>query len=116
MTLSYRKISVTPFVFISILTSLIAFTVIIFENIKDNRVLGAKSENQELSLLVKEFYYWEDLIKKQPSYRDGYLKLSLLAYKLDDIESAFYYIDKTLLIDPNSKKALDLKQYFQENN
>ena len=48
------------------------------------------------------------LLEKNNDYRDGYLQLAILEYKLRDYSKAQLYLGKALEIDPNFEKAKEL--------
>lgn len=73
---------------------------------------GIRSEREQV---VREITYWEDVVSKHQDYRDGYLKLALLEYRLGNTQKAKAYIEKSLSIDPNHKPALDFRRKLEEN-
>lgn len=60
--------------------------------------------------IKKLIVHWEKIIKQKPNYRDGYLQLALLHYKLYQNEEARRYLEEALVIDPNFKSAKELKK------
>jgi len=57
---------------------------------------------------------WEKIIIAKPNYRDGYLQLAFLNYKIYQTEKALFYLDKTLIIDPNFEVSRRLKKIITQ--
>jgi tetratricopeptide (TPR) repeat protein len=53
---------------------------------------------------------WEGIVAQRPDYRDGYLQLAVLNYKVFEDKKAQDYLKKALVIDPNFVPALELKK------
>ena len=53
---------------------------------------------------------WEKIVEEKPNYRDGYLQLAILHYKLYENEKAKEYLQKTLDLDPNYEPARELEE------
>ena len=60
--------------------------------------------------IQKLIVFWEKIVVEKPGYRDGYLQLAVLNYKLWQNEKAQAYLKKALLVDPNFEATLKLKQ------
>lgn len=54
--------------------------------------------------------YWEKIVAEKPDYRDGYLQLAILHYKLYENEKAKEYLQKALELDPNFQPARELEK------
>lgn len=81
---------------------LILLSIYNLENIskKPNGVLGTSREvrSQELE---KEKVYWEELLSKNPTYYDGWIKLSEIEFLLGNETSAIESLEITKRIDAN---------------
>jgi len=53
---------------------------------------------------------WEKIVAEKPDYRDGYLQLAILNYKIWQNEKAQEYLKKALIVDPNFGPALELEK------
>ncbi len=53
---------------------------------------------------------WEKVIKEKPDYRDGYLQLAYLHYKLYEDEKAKEYLEKAIELDPNYELTRLMKE------
>lgn len=81
-----------------------------------NRVLGAASAPADLLSqwqnlapeLRRQYAYWQRVIKEKPDYVDAYLNLGALGYQLFRDEQAKLYLEKALLLDPNSQLGQSL--------
>lgn len=85
-----------------ILFFLIAFAL---KNLSDYN--SSKSERTELE---KQTKYWENVVVQRPDYRDAYLQLAILEYRLGDKEEAKVYLEKVLILDPNFGEARNLEK------
>lgn len=73
-----------------------------------NEFSNRKMEVEEIN---KQVLSWEEVIRKFPDYRDGYIKLAILNIKLGKNTLAKKYLNKALEIDRDSvvaKKFLEL--------
>lgn len=52
---------------------------------------------------------WEKIMAEKPDYRDGYLQLAYLNYKIYEDEKAKTYLAKALALDPNFVPARELE-------
>lgn len=57
------------------------------------KVLGMKTFDNRV--------YWEKLVNDNPTYRDGYIKLSIINWQLGNKLEARVLVNKALEIDPN---------------
>lgn len=64
---------------------------------------------EEVEKLIAE---WEAIISEKPDYRDGYLQLALLHYKLYENEKAKEYLQKALELDPNFEPTKELEKFL----
>jgi tetratricopeptide (TPR) repeat protein len=53
---------------------------------------------------------WEKIVEEKPNYRDGYLQLAYLHYKLYENDKAKEYLNKALDLDPNYEPARELER------
>jgi tetratricopeptide (TPR) repeat protein len=90
----------------------------------NNSVLGEKSDTKLNELWQQKHYSdpkdirrlisgWEKIVEEKPNYRDGYLQLAILHYKLYENEKAKEYLDKALEIDPNYQPAQELEKLLK---
>ena len=57
-----------------------------------------------------EIKQWEEVVEKTPTYRDGYLKLATLYWKLRQDDKAKEAINRAKEIDPNYDATYDLEE------
>ena len=57
-----------------------------------------------------EIKQWEEVVEKTPTYRDGYLKLATLYWKLRQDDKARVAIQKAKEIDPNYEATYELEE------
>lgn len=65
------------------------------------------SDPEDIKELIK---YWEGIVSEKPDYRDGFIQLALLHYKLYQNEKAKEYLQKALELDPNFKPAREMEK------
>ena len=84
-------------------------------------ILGEQAETKLDELWQKKQYSdpedirklisaWEKIVEEKPNYRDGYLQLAILYYKLYENDKAKEYLNKALDLDPNYEPAKELKK------
>ena len=61
------------------------------------------SERARIEIQIKT---WQSITDKYKGYKDGYLQLAVLEYRLGDFEKAKLYTNQALYLDPNYKDAL----------
>ena len=64
------------------------------------------ADPEDVKELIK---VWEEIIKDKPQYRDAYLQLAILNYKINKKENALKNLQKALEIDPNFELAKKLE-------
>lgn len=75
------------------------------KNIKAKEKLDLKRAK-----ITKEISFWQSFFEKNKGYRDGYLRLAILEYKLRNFNKAKSYLDEALAIDPNFEKGRELEK------
>jgi thioredoxin-like negative regulator of GroEL len=65
------------------------------------------SDPEDIKKLIT---FWEKIVAEKPNYRDAYLQLAVLQYKVWQNEKAEKYLKKALIVDPNFEASLQLKQ------
>lgn len=88
-------------------------------NIKEEKLISLQELWQEKNMadpqdLKRLISSWEKIIAVKPDYRDGYLQLAFLNYKLSQTEKALFYLNKALEIDPNFEVSLRLKEIITQ--
>lgn len=89
-----------------------------------NQVLGEQTNPQLEELWQRKYYSdpedikkliaaWEKIIEEKPNYRDGYLQLAYLHYRLYENERAKEYLEKAIELDPNYEPTKELEKLLQ---
>ena len=60
--------------------------------------------------IVSQINTWQSIIKKYKDFKDGYLQIAVLGYRLGDYNKARIYCDKALLLDPEYSDAIELNK------
>jgi hypothetical protein len=73
------------------------------------RVLALHTERaQEIAHLNTLKAHWQKIVADSPTYRDGYLQLAAIEYKLKNQISSKSYLQKAMEIDPNFELPITL--------
>lgn len=67
----------------------------------------AKSQRASIE---QEIAKWKEVVTQTPTYRDGYLKLAALYWKLNEDEKAKEALDRAKDIDPNYEETENLRR------
>lgn len=65
------------------------------------------SERERIQSQIKT---WQSITEKFKGYKDGYLQLAILKYRLGEFDKASFYLNQALYLDPNYKEALQLQE------
>src|SRR3989344_6657479 len=90
----------------TLLIFIIAIVVLAYD-LKKNTEAKEKIDLERANI-SKEIGFWQAFLEKNKDYRDGYLQLAVLEYKLRDYSKARFYLGKALEIDPNFEKGKEL--------
>lgn len=94
-------------------------------NQSDNQILGEQTSQKFEELWQKKHYsdpkdikkliaVWEKIIKEKPNYRDGYLQLVYLHYRLYENELARKYLEKAIELDPNYELTREMEKLLND--
>ena len=65
---------------------------------------------QQKASFMSQVSFWQNIIVERPDYRDAYFELSILEFKLKDINSSKFYLEKALTLDPNFKQGIEFQK------
>ena len=68
--------------------------------------------NKEWEETKKEIVFWQKTVEEFPGYRDGYLKLAILNWKIYQTDEAKSFLEKARTVDPNNRLEISLTQAF----
>lgn len=91
-----------------LLLTVIAAGLSLFSHLQQKKEL-----DNNKSKILSQIQVWQEIVGKYKDYRDGYLTLSILEYKLGNNDKARFYLQKTLSIDPNFEKARELEKILR---
>ena len=111
--LSLRKITNFPknIVFALILFLISAFILKVEDRKRFLKILGAQTELQQDQETI---YRWEKMVEDNPNYRDAWLQLSDLYYRLSEKEQALKALLKAKELDPNNEIIPSLEKLLEE--
>lgn len=75
-----------------------------------NNVQDKKKIDLERAKITREIDFWESFVTKNQDYRDAYLQLAILEYRVRDYSKAKFYLNRALSIDPNFEKAKEMER------
>ena len=105
---SNRSLVIASFVSGVLLLGIITESLVLVRNIQEQQAQQTKraAAENEIQILAR-------LAKTYPSYGDLYMQIAVLEYRLGNITEAKIYIERALVIDPNSKEARSLASKLQ---
>lgn len=65
--------------------------------------------------IVSEEGFWRNIVLKYPDFRDAYLALAVVEYKLGNREGSLENVEKALKIDPNYTDAYKFRGIIKKN-
>lgn len=74
------------------------------------KTIIANNLDLERQQIIRDIKKWENIVRDYEDYRDGYLQLALLEYKLGNSEKAKRYLEVVFEIDPNSVDGRELEK------
>lgn len=89
----------------------------------NSQVLGASTIDPGVILnnwqhergnLERELNYWQNIVAEKPDYRDAYLELAALAYRLSRYQEAKNYLDQALTLNPNNALLSKFSEIINE--
>ncbi len=74
------------------------------------RVLGVQSEpkdmlnrwEQDRTYILRSYAFWKTVVEQHPDYRDAYMTLAAICFRLDKQDAAMTYINAAYALDPNN--------------
>jgi len=97
-----------------------------FEQAEEALQLAQNPTNSQIKALWQEKHYadpqdikklitlWEKIVAEKSNYRDGYLQLAILNYKIYENQKALESLKKALEIDPNFTEARKLEKLLTQ--
>src|SRR5680860_80547 len=97
------RVGVFVFIYISLITLIVYLGFNFYNNYNILVMLRQEKEKTENKIMV-----WQGIIEKYPSFKDAYLQLGALEYKIRNFEKASTYVKKALVLDPEYSDAIEL--------
>ncbi|OGH05816.1 MAG: hypothetical protein A2W22_00760 [Candidatus Levybacteria bacterium RBG_16_35_11] len=97
-----------PIVALAGLLIIFMITIFGFDLAKNLKTYSAL--NSERAKIQSQIKTWQSITEKFKGYKDGYLQLAVLEYRLGEFEKSKTYLDKALYLDPTYKEALELQK------
>lgn len=102
-------------IILAIILYIVLLSVISFAVRDISRQLQEKERvEKEYATVTSEVEKLEKVVQQYPNYRDGFFKLALLEYRLENKEKAKLYVEKALKIDPNFEKGRELEEILKQ--
>jgi tetratricopeptide (TPR) repeat protein len=67
-----------------------------------------QNASSEQVAIVRQIKSWQGILRRYPDFKDAYLQLAVLEYRLRNYQQAKIYCDKALLLDPEYSDAIEL--------
>lgn len=64
----------------------------------------------ERAKIINQLNTWQGIIKRYPDFKDAYLQIAVLEYRLGNYDKARFYCDKALFLDPEYSDAIELNK------
>lgn len=77
----------------------------------NQKILGLQSQVKAEQMKAFE---WEQILLQKPDYRDGWLQLAVIYYKLGDKEKAKSSFERAKALDPLNETVTSLEKIFQD--
>ncbi len=106
---SRLKKIILPVIYLALFALLVFVAADVYQESRQYFALTSQTEDikQEIGSLEKK-------VQIYPSFKEGYLRLAILEYRLGDIDKSKKYIRKAVLLDPNFKQAQDFAKLIGE--
>ncbi len=104
---AYRG-SLKVFIFFIFILAAIIVGLDLQQNIETKQKVDAQRSN-----MAKKLEFWESFIVKHKDYRDAYLQASVLQYQLGNMSKAKMYVEKGLVLDPNSQDGRKIEELLK---
>lgn len=78
-----------------------------------NNLQAKQSIDRQRITLEKDLNFWKNFISKNQNYPDAYFQASILEYRLGNTTKAKMYIEKGLILDPNSKNGRKIERLLK---
>lgn len=72
----------------------------------------ASWQNEKASI-ARSYDYWKAIAAAKPDYRDAYISLTVLSFRLGKTDEAHAWLAKAQTIDPNSLTVQKLRNYLR---
>jgi len=97
-SMHFTKVLLVSFVSGMILIGISLQGALLQRNVQAMDMLAGQREQ-----MVKEIGYWEQFANKHGAYRDVYLRLAALHYRVGNVDIAKGFLQKAVELDPNSE-------------
>ena len=102
-------------IFLTLLISLVLIISLFFvifdfsQNFTKYQELNLK--RQEISSKIN---FWKSIANKYSGYPDAYFNIAVLYFELNDLRNSRAYLNRTLMLNPGYKNALELDKSLKE--
>lgn len=105
-SISRRITEVSFFLLLVVLYLLVA---LFLKNLNEYRQLKTEKEQ-----ILRNVEFWKNVTVEKPNYRDAYMEVAILDYRLGKTSESKLYLEKALILDPNFKPAKEFKKVLGE--
>lgn len=79
------------------------FNVLLYSTPSRKSIAGSKIEINATTPLLQKKFFWEDFLKENPTYLQGWIELAKTQVQLENPSAARKAFEKAIEIDPNSE-------------
>jgi hypothetical protein len=97
---------------ISVVVVFVVTAAIVVLDLQDN-LQKKQSIDAQREVLSSDLNFWKNFIAKNNNYRDAYFQVAVLEYKLGDMSEARKYVEKGLILDPNSASGRKIEKLLK---
>jgi tetratricopeptide (TPR) repeat protein len=97
---------------VSVVVVFVATAAIVVLDLRENLQKKQNIDTQR-EVLSRDLNFWKNFIEKNNNYRDAYFQAAILEYKLGDISEARKYVEKGLILDPNSENGRRIEKLLK---
>jgi len=97
--------SIYTVIYLAMLVVVVYLAINLYQNLKTYQNVSS-----EKTIITNQIKSWQSIIKTYPNFKDAYLQLAVLEYRLGDYEKSRIYCDKALFLDPEYSDAIELNK------
>ncbi|MFH1186656.1 MAG: hypothetical protein V1697_00620 [Candidatus Levyibacteriota bacterium] len=106
----YSRVVIYSLIYISLISITVYLGLNFYNNYNTQKELSLEREKVSVQIKV-----WQGVIDKYPNFKDAYLQLAVLEYRVGNINKSRVYVKKALVLDPEYSDAIELDKKLRGN-